>query len=68
MTLSRISVSLCFPTELQMQLEKKQDELITKTAEMEELLANPRTGECTAVLCDQHCLNSLTTRWLLLQY
>ncbi|XP_024661710.2 uncharacterized protein si:ch211-14a17.10 [Maylandia zebra] len=29
-------------SQLQMQLEKKQDELITKTAEMEELLANPR--------------------------
>lgn len=68
MTSSRISVSLCFPTELQMQLEKKQDELITKTAEMEELITNPRVGECTAVLCDQHCLNSLTTRCLLLQY
>ncbi|XP_042081404.1 early endosome antigen 1 isoform X2 [Haplochromis burtoni] len=29
-------------SQLQMQLEKKQDELITKTAEMEELIANPR--------------------------
>ncbi|XP_035768848.1 myosin-10-like [Neolamprologus brichardi] len=29
-------------SQLQMQLETKQDELITKTAEMEELLANPR--------------------------
>uniref|UniRef100_A0A669BKT8 Golgin subfamily A member 4 n=1 Tax=Oreochromis niloticus TaxID=8128 RepID=A0A669BKT8_ORENI len=28
-------------SQLQMQLEKKQDELITKTAEMEELIANP---------------------------
>lgn len=44
---------LCLPTELQKQLEEKQDELKAKTEEVERLIANPAISECSVTLSDQ---------------
>lgn len=51
--LSVISASVCLITELQRQLEKKQQELNFTTANIERLIANPRISKLLDLsLCD----------------